>query len=153
MRLLLLALIAVVGLRAESPPVNWAGAGAAYNQYAQPQANGWVAMATLLTDKGPIYSFTEETITSAKTKPFTVQTSATTGFATLIKQYGPVSVFGFGTAGMATSVGSIGSAFAGGGVGIWKLGKTNWSLVFGAQFLKTTSNAQTVYSFGVGRAF
>ena len=158
-RLALVLLILVPSLRAQAPQ-NWGGAGASYNQAATPQVSGWGAFATLLSNSGPIYSFTEYQITSAKTKPWTAQTSTTTGIATPLKVLLPskdgtwtISVFGMATGGLATSQSTVSGAFAGGGVGIIRVGKTNWDIVLGAQFLSTAANKQTVYSFGIGRSF
>jgi hypothetical protein len=159
MKWLGLLLVCVSGALGQAPE-NWAGAGSAYNQFAQPQVSGWAAFATKLSDKGPIYSFTEYTLTSARTKPFTAQTSTTTGVATPLKVLSPnkngawtVTLFGMATGGMATSNSTVGGAFAGGGVLILRLGLSNWTLVGGAQYLTTTQNKQTIYSFGVGRSF
>jgi hypothetical protein len=134
-------------------PKNFAAAGFGYNPAASP--DGWLAYATLLTDKGPIYNYSEITITSASVKAgqFKAQTAITTGVATTVKTYGPLTIFGLANAGMATTGSTIGGAFAGGGVAVWKIKNSVWSIVIGAQVLKTTANTQVLASIGVGRSF
>jgi hypothetical protein len=145
--------------QAPAPPDNWAGAGAAYNQAASPQVSGWAAYATLLSAKGPIYSFTEYQIVSVKTKPWTVGTAVTTGVATplktgaLTKGAWTWTLFGVATGGVSAGGSSASGAFTGGGVGILQLGKTNWDLTFGVQYLASVQTKQSLYLFGFGRTF
>lgn len=152
-----LLLVFLPQMRAQNAqlPANWAGAGAAYNGYSRPQVNGWASYAKLLTEKGGgLYSFTSWDVTSARTKPFTTQTSARTGIATIVKQVGPIYVLGFGDAGMASSSDGFGGAFSGGGIGVWKIGKTSFTFVAAARVLRVSNGAtQTVYEVGFGRVY
>lgn len=148
MRLLALFLLAASAFA--QAPANWLGAGASYNPYADP--GGWIAYATLLSQKGPVYSFSEITITNATKGKFTPQTSVTTGFATTLRTFGPVSVMGLANVGVTTSSNATGSAYAGGGVVLWQI-KPSLTLVVGAQMLRTSAQMQAVYSFGVGRSW
>lgn len=131
---------------AADAPKDWLGAGA---NYAQPQVSGWAAYAKLLSPSGPVYSFSEITFTAPKGK---LQTTTTTGVATLVAQHGKLKVFGFGNVGAATSAVTTGAAYAGGGVGIYEL-KNGFNIAVGAQFLKSNAGNQTIYSFGVGKSF
>lgn len=139
-------------------PANWGGMGASYNSFARPNVAGWLAWATKVTDTGPLYSFSIWDITSSKTKPYTAQTTLTTGIAPLVRKYGPISVYAVVTGGVTTSAMESGTsllgAVSGGGVGIWKLGKTNWDLVLGVRAIHSAVlGTQEVYEFGVGRGF
>ena len=138
----------------ELPP-NFYAAGAGWNQYAHPQINGWASMAHLISTPGVgIYSYSTYDVTSRTARPFTIQTSTRTGFATLVRRYGPVSIFGLGDAGVALSGTNLGVAFSGGGVGVIKIGKSAWCVVLGARVLKTAiSSTQTIYEAGIGRSF
>jgi hypothetical protein len=94
-------------------PRNWGGAGAAYNSFVKPPLSGWISLANFISDKGPVDSFSTIDITSARTKPFTSQTSVGTGLATVIRQFGPVTILGFGVAGASMVATNLGGAFAG----------------------------------------
>ena len=141
---------------AEIYPPNWYGAGAAWNQMASPQINGWASYAHLLTAKGPVYSFTSWDVTSAKSPDhkFTPQTSTRTGLATVIRKIGPVTVIGLVDGGMAAASSNVSGAFSGGGVGIITLGKSSWNIVVGAKFLTTPlGGKQAAYQFGFGKSY
>lgn len=133
-------------------PNQWMGAGAAWNQNTTPQIAGWASYAKLVSAKGQTYSFTSWDITSSKAKPYTAQTSARTGLATVIRQFGPITLLGFGDAGMATSVSNFAGAFSGGGIVAIKLGKTDFTINLAARVIKVASQSnQVIYEFGFGR--
>jgi hypothetical protein len=135
-------------------PQNWIGAGMAFNQSASPQINGWASYATLLSRSGQVYSFSTYDVTPIKVAgKYTVQTSTRTGFALVVRTLGPITILGMADAGVAASSLTTGSAFSGGGIGVWKLGKTQWTIEAGARLLKTTSGQQTMYEGGWGRTF
>ena len=135
-------------------PANWVGVGAGYTAGATPPVNGWASYATLVSGKGQLYSFSSYDIVAGASKPHNITTSARTGFATLLKVWGPVYVLGFGTAGVAASGTATTGAFSGGGIAVLKLGKTAWTLEGGWRVLKTPINGvQNVYEFGTGRTF
>jgi len=147
MKKLIALFLFAVGLSwAQDAPKNWLGAGASY---AQPHVDGWGAYAKLLSASGPIYSFSEITFTAPKGK---LQTTTTTGVATLVAKHGKLKVFGFGNVGLAGSAAATGAAYAGGGVGIYEL-KNGFNIAVGAQFLKSNAGNQTIYSFGLGKSF
>lgn len=133
-------------------PANWAGVGAAYNSYAAPNIAGWASEASLISCSGQVYSFSSWDITSARTKPFTAQTSARTGIALVVRQFGPVYILGLGDAGVAAAASNLSGAFSGGGMGFVRLGKTNWTINVGARLLHTgIAGNETIYEFGLGR--
>lgn len=141
----------VVNVATPYLPSSWMGAGGGWNKASTPQIAGWASYAKLISTKSQTYSFTSWDITSVKGPNFVSQSSARTGLATLIKQVGPVSVLGFGDAGMATSSG-LGGAFSGGGIAVIKLGKTNFTIELAVRVLKVASQPnQMVYEFGIGR--
>jgi|SRR5579859_576013 len=143
---------ASVNVATPTLPSQWMGAGAAWNQNTTPQIAGWASYAKLVSGKGQTYSFTSWDVTSSKKTPFTAQTSARTGLAAVIRQLGPITVLGFGDAGMATSVSNFAGAFSGGGIAVIKLGKTNFTIELAARVLKVASQPnQVVYEIGLGR--
>jgi hypothetical protein len=135
-------------------PNNWVGAGVGFTSGAHPPVAGWASYAVKISDKGPLYSFSSYDITPSTTKPYTLQISTRTGFATVLRQWGPMNVIGFGDAGVATAVGATTGAFSGGGAAIWRIGKTAWTIEGCVRILKTAINGNNkVYEFGTGRTF
>jgi hypothetical protein len=140
---------------AQTPPpeTSWLGAGASYSQESTPQGAGLLAYATQVSAKGEIWSFSEYLITSSKSKPWTPQTSTTTGIWNPLKKFGFLTLGTFYQAGVATSS-STGLALSGGGMLIAKPWKDKpWTFGLAVQYLSTNSNKQTVYSFVVGRTW
>jgi hypothetical protein len=136
-------------------PSLWMGAGAAFNSAATPQVNGWFSYAQLLSQKQQIYSFSTHDITPLRVAgKLTIQDSTRTGFAIVVRQFGPLTTLGLCDAGIAatgTASGtSVSSAFSGGALAVYQIGKTDWTLEAGYRLLKTTSS-QNVYEFGFGR--
>jgi hypothetical protein len=154
-RALLAALALALCARAQTAlPQNWAGAGAALNQSSKPPVAGWFAYATLISEKGQLYSISTHDVFLSSTKPYTVQSSARTGLATVLRTIGPLVVLGLGDAGMVAGGTALGGAFSAGGIGVLRLGKTNWTIALGARVIKTsTGGNQNVYEFGTGRTF
>ena len=137
-------------------PQNWAGAGAAYNSETRPAVAGWFSYAVLISQKGSLYSFTSHDVFLSSVKPYTVETSVRSGLATVVRSVGPIIVLGFGDAGFTAGGTSIGGAFSGGGIGVIRLGKTNWTLELAARVIKSSINPtgnQTVYEIGAGRVW
>lgn len=135
-------------------PSNWVGAGAAYTSGAAPPVAGWASYAVLVSGKGQVYSFSSYDVQSARTKPFSVVTTTRTGLATILKQWGPVYVLGFGTAGVAAATNATTGAYSGGGVAIWRISSTDWTLCLGIRIAKNAVlGTQNVYEFGFGRTF
>lgn len=142
--------IMTCSLFAQKPlPQNWVGSGVGYNPGGAPKTTGWVSMALLLSQTGQLYSYSSYDMVPVKGSVPT--TSARTGFATVIRNIGPVWIFGFGTAGMAQNT-SLTSAFSGGGIGVWQL-KSGLTVELGARVLKAGSVNQTIYEFGLGKSW
>jgi hypothetical protein len=138
-------------LHCQTLPANWAGAGSAWNPNSKPPVAGWVSYATTLKSGSGNYSFTSyDILLSKKSQPIT---SARTGFATILRQYGPVLILGFGDAGIAAGATVTASAFSGGGVAVIQLGK-GWSIALPARYIKSAAGVnQMVYEIGIGRSF
>lgn len=153
-------------------PSNWVGVGAGFTSGATPPVAGWASYAIKISDKGPIYSFSSYDIVSGKTRPFSIQTSVRTGFATVLRQWGPVSLLGFGDAGMATAATTsataatptksatsvaattVTGAFSFAGAIVWQVGRTHWTIEGCARYLQTPINGNDkVYELGTGRTF
>lgn len=135
-------------------PSNWVGAGAGFISGAHPPIAGWASYAILLSGKGQVYSFSSYDITQVPGKPLQLQTSARTGFATVLKTVGPIYVLGFGTAGIAATGANTAGAYSGGGIGVWRIGKTDWTLELGVRVAKSAISGTTnAYEFGAGRVF
>ena len=137
-------------------PVNWFGTGAAYSSLSRPGISGWYSYALLLSNSARIYSFTTHDITSTRTRPYTLQSSVRTGIAPVIRQFGPVTILGFGDAGMAGADNSIAAAFSGGGVVVVQLGKTDWTVVGCVRQFKSNvagADSQQIYELGFGRTW
>ena len=107
-------------------------------------------MAILANATQKLYSFsTYDIIPQHNSVPLT---SVRTGAATILRQIGHVYVLGMGTVGVAQSGTSVTSAFAGGGLVVYR-----WSsgLTFevGARLVKAGSASPAVYEVGFGRTF
>lgn len=146
-----------------SPPSSssWFGAGASWSPSSSPEGAGLLAYATQVSAKGEIWSFSEYLITSSKAKPWTPQTSTTTGiWNPLLTLGGGKVVFGtFYQAGVATSS-SAGLALAGGGMVMARPWKSRpWTFGLAVQYLvgnagsSSGSNKQAIYSFVLGRTW
>lgn len=160
MKLVLLATLLAKAILAQTSvpstllPNNWAGFGAALNLASKPPVAGWYSYATLLSSKGQIYSFSTHDVLLSPQKPYRLLDSARTGAATVLRQFGPVTILGLGDIGMVASGASVGGAFSGGGLALVKLGKTNWDIVVGARVIKTSGNGnQDIYEIGLGRSW
>ena len=134
-------------------PDEWAGI---YGGYSSKIAGGF-SYAKLISKSGPVYSFTTTDIVSLKRNPFVVQTSPRTGLATVLRQFGPVTVLALADAGMAvapkpTALGTnVGFATSGGGLAIWRI--KSFSVGFGARVLKSalgTMGARTIVEVVIG---
>lgn len=109
-----------------------------------------MSMAILANATQKLYSFsTYDIIPQHNAVPLT---SVRTGAATILRQVGNFYVLGMGTLGVAQSGTSVTSAFAGGGLAVYR-----WSsgLTFevGARLVKAGSASPAVYEFGFGRTF
>ena len=103
MRLTILFLMAT-GLMFGQAPDQFAGAGMSWNQYAAPQINGLLVYAKRIAGtEHPTYSFNAVNILSVTPRPFRLMTTTETGIAQHIGAFGPFTVYGIGTAGLATA--------------------------------------------------
>lgn len=131
-RSLLIFALALACQAQTETPTQWAGAGATFNQYAAPQINGVVAYARRLTSNPyPTYSFSAVNILSVQRQPFRVMTTTETGIAQYATKFGPFSVYGLGTVGLAAAGNSdgttTGAVFSGGGMAVAGIGK-GWTV-------------------------
>ncbi len=131
-------------------PDQFVAAGLAFNQYAAPNLNGWSSFAKAVKKDAGLYSFTTYELSSARTTPFTLQTSVRTGLALALRSVGPVVIFGFGDAGMAASGTTLSGAFSGGGMAALPLGK-GWVLVVPVRVVKSAvGGQQVIFELGAG---
>ncbi len=152
MRLHALALLTALALPAlaQTEPQNFLAAGAGFNSASSPQANGWISFATRVADK--TYSFTTTEFTSNKPN------SVRTGVARIVMRAGSMTVLALGDAGAAMGAESFGGAFSAGGITTFDLSKLvkaeGVHLVVALKAVKTAiTDAQPVFSFGIGKAF
>jgi hypothetical protein len=155
MKTTILLLAAALAAFAQTPlPSNWIGVGVALNQQASPQINGWASYAALLSRSGGVYSFSSYDVTPIKQAgKYTIQTSTRSGFALMIRTLGPITVLGLADAGIAASSLATTAAYSGGGIALWKLGSTAWTMEIAARRIKAGSGITTVYEAGFGRSF
>lgn len=148
-------------------PQNW---GAVGGGYCNGQPCGIGAFATLISAKGPVYSFTEYQLTSVKANPFSAQTTTSTGFCTTGKDMDlgklHLTIMACATAGVSVASVSTGPAasstagiaFTGGGIGILSADKLwpkfkGWNLSVVAQQMKTTVGASPTVFVLIGKGF
>lgn len=158
--LLSIALIAGFAMAQPAPvtsttvPTGFVAMGGGWNPYTNPQASGWASYAYLINEKTELYWFTTEDITSASKRPFTIQTSVRTGFATPLKKLDRLTIMGLFDVGGASSTLGSGGAGSLGSIGLFRL-STNWYLVGGFRVIKVqnVSGTPKLYEFGIGKSF
>ena len=143
-----------------SMPENWYGAGAQFS-FSVPsgtsRTSGWAAYGHLLSQNAKVYQFDTYSVyfvkgTDGKVQPVTCTAA---GFLILIRQFGPVSMFAFGAAGVTTAS-TVGSGFPYGGLIDVSLKKTLWHIDVGLQQIPSSAaNVPTQKSvlLGFGRTF
>lgn len=154
-------------------PQNW---GAAGGGICNGQPCGIAAFATLISAKGPVYSFSEYQLTSFKSHPFSLQTTTSTGFCTTGKEMDlgkfHLTIMACATAGVSvatvsnnsspvpgsTPSATAGFAATGGGIGILSADKLwpklkGWNLSVVAQQMKTTVGAGPTAFIVIGKGF
>ena len=149
---LVLALVfCSVPLCAQDQPNELAAAGMAWNEAASPQLNGWATYARLI-GKG-VYSLSTYDISPVKIEGSTIpslQAQLRTGIAIYMRQFGRLSIYGLGDAGIATTGDTTGGSFGGGGLGIVTLGK-GWCVFVPIRLMRNNvTGTQVVYELGVG---
>jgi len=136
----------------QSPlPSGWAGGGVSYGVH----GGGWVSTAFLVNSKTETYSFTTFEETLSKTKPYLIISSVRSGACTVMKSLGNFSLLGCLDVGSATSGTNAGLAYSGTGVGVYKIGKTNWTILVPVRYVKTAAPAatSTILELGIGRSW
>jgi hypothetical protein len=160
---LLTALICTIlsaGLYAQSaastpvPPSNFIGAGAAYNPAGSPKTTGWASWGKLIDAKSESYFFTTEDAIVVRTPSYAIQTSVRVGVASLLKQFGPVKIYGIVDGGGATVGTTSGGAASGGGIAELPIGKTTYHFMAGFRILKTSlPGTPKLYEIGFLKSF
>jgi hypothetical protein len=130
--------------------------GLAYNQYSEAPIQTWASYAKRLT--GPLYSFSSYDITATdywdaegKLKFPTLQYAARSGVAVHIRDFGRMSAFLLGDAGIAASSQSAGLSYSGGGFASYRL-KDGWGIV-GAMRITRDPAGGTRYVPEIGIAY
>jgi hypothetical protein len=125
-------------------PSNYAGIGAGYNGGTTPNLNVTASFATLITRSGEFYSFTSGDYYSARTRPFSVNSSLRTGIAMVVRTWSHFTIMEMFNAGAAGGSGGIVPSLGVGAIGVLRLksgfalavdvhearqvGATNWAL-------------------------
>lgn len=157
---LLIGLALALPLVAQSTPPSSAPASKFYGIFVtgyastHPQPAGGMVLATEISASQQIYSFNETDwipVRQTGTNKYTVQTSARSGFATMLRKFGPATLYALADAGVATNGGATGAAYAGGGVLTIPL-KSGWILFPGVRMLKSSvGGTQVVLGLGIGK--
>lgn len=129
-------------------------AGASLNKAATPNIAGIFVVAVPLTcDKSTfqVYSYTEHNVIPIGSgKTLTFQDTTSTGFATPLKQVGPINFYAFGQIGAAINGTAAQLASAYGGLAAFRLWKNSaWTGVIAAQKI----NSNNIYSVLIGRSW
>ncbi len=135
MRILTLALL-VSSASAQS----LVGVGASWNSAVTPAVNGLTFVARDLGTGNDLktFSFPLISITSVQKRPFTVETSTSTGFAQELYRRGNLTFLAPATAGVAAGGTNVGFSVTGGVLFDWNLQRNGWHAVGGFQATRTT---------------
>ena len=130
-------------------PQYWLAAGAGFNKYASPQANGWLTFGVRVGDAS--YTYTTVSMTS-------VNSTLSAGYARILIEQDRFTLMALGDAGVSSGSGNVGGAFSGGGALAYDISR--WTkiprtyAVATVKVLKTSLNdVQPVFGFGIGKAF
>jgi len=104
----------------------------------------------MVSQTGQVYSYS--TYDAVPVRGMVPMISTRTGLATPLRQFGPVTLVGFGTAGVAQGAEAVQLALSGGGIGIWKF-KSGLTVELGARVVKAGAVNMAVYEFGFGKAW
>lgn len=134
-------------------PGSWVGAGAGYSSSNSPKFNAWGSYAKLISAAQMAYSYSSYDVIKTNKG---ITTSTRSGVAMVLKTYTfknlHMFVLGLGTAGVATVSNTITGSFAGGGLGVIKFGKTNYTFEVGLREQKSVVTVR-VFEMGFGRTF
>jgi hypothetical protein len=141
-----------------APPTNFAAAGFAFNGA---QSNGWATYAKSIG--GGFSSISTVDVTVGSLKPLTFQHSMRTGvgfdvtsIVPALSMGGRLHIVGLSDGGFSATVSALGSAFSGGGYGIFDTGPKlkHLQIVAGGRLLKTsTGGTQPIIEVGIGHTF
>lgn len=136
-----------------SPSVFY-GLGVSAQPQSSPKPTGNAFLAILANEKARIYSFTAMDFAPTLNNPRSIQTSISTGAATPLRSFGSVTLYGLGTAGVATGGGSSSGAFSGGGLLSIPIHKGSaFKILLAVRVLKTAAGGtQQLIGLGFGRA-
>lgn len=135
-------------------PSSFYAAGVSLNKAAKPNIAGILAVGVPLTCQSnpfQVYSYTEHNLIPVGSgKDLTFRDTTTTGFATPLKEAGPIHIYAFGNIGLATNGQTAELAGAYGVLAVFPLWKNSgWRGLLGAQKVAGSN----VYSALVGRAW
>jgi hypothetical protein len=136
-------------------PSQFVSAGTAYNQASTPQIQGWGSYAHQIS--GPLYSYSTYDVTALPGTPVpgkpvlpTLQYSARTGVAVHVTNFGRLSLWGLGDAGVAATGETVVGSFSGGGFGAVQFGK-GWAAMLVMRIVRNAvSGTQYVPEIGIG---
>ncbi len=132
-------------------PGNWAGLGAGYNPAGSPKATGWASFATIISQSQKIYSYT--TYDAVPQKNAVPVTSARTGFATVVRTFGPrLYLLAFGTAGVSQTATATQGTFSGGGM-LFYVFSAGWTIEAGVRGASGSLASNPIAEVGFGRAW
>jgi hypothetical protein len=147
--LLLCVICAICGSAFAQAPSQFVAAGVSWNQYAAPQISGSLLYAHRVA--GNTFSFSLVDITSKSVRPFTVQTSISTGLGQHMLDVGRGQVYAVTTVGLAAGAENVGGAWTGGGAVVVPVGKRGLAVMFSARTLKTSlAGWQGMYTGWIG---
>lgn len=126
--------------------------GASYDAGASPRAAGWLSAAYLLNKTVGTYSYTTVSLSALHGKPTQAFTS---GAAQLVRQWPiGVSLLALIQGGVTTTSTTTSGSIAGGAVGVWQLGKTNWTVIGTMRAITSAGQpVRNVVELGIGRTF
>lgn len=162
-RKLVLGLALCAGLSAQSPasgapspppaslPTSWAGAGAGYNPTGSPKATAWASFATLVSQSQKLYSYS--TFDVVPQKNAVPVTSARTGFATVVRTFGPnLYLLAFGTAGVSQTSTATQGTFSGGGILFYRFA-AGWTIEAGVRGASGSVSSNPIVEGGFGHTW
>lgn len=145
----------------DMPHNNWYGAGGSWNSTAPAGTSagaGWAGFGTLVNKTIGLWQFNLYNAYLVKVPGMRAQiaSSVTAGAALNVRTIGPLSLYAFGTAGIATAGANAGNSFPYGGFLDFRIASSLWHLDAG--YMQAPSSlagvaTQKVVMFGVGRLF
>lgn len=137
-------------------PSNWYGVSLSYDSALSPKVGGGATEASLISQSAQIYTYSTYVTRPVKVDgKWAFQSIPQSGLALILKHFGPFYLIGFGNIGVATAAASASLATSGGGIVLWKIGSTKWTVFGGYHALSTGAQGGTekVPEVGLGRVF